>query len=122
MFENIERIKTLPLDLKSKYIIELRKQGYTYKQIAKLLRVSTRDIARVLKKEFRKDEIEELKERVERLERIIESIKRFGSSCRSHCSYFDGNMCLIFHKNPNPLECAVCKFFERKFEMKLEER
>jgi len=118
MLEDIEQIRALPLDLKSKYIVELRKQGYTYKQIAKLLRVSTRDIARVLKKEFRKDEIEELKERVGRLEKFQNYVRKFGDYYKRRCRYFDGNVCRIYGVNPIPETCAICRLFERKLEIR----
>lgn len=42
----------------------LYEEGYTYREIAKKLRISVRDISRILRGEERKDEIDEIKERL----------------------------------------------------------
>lgn len=58
----------LPFEEKARLVVELRKQGKTYREIAKALKISPRDIKRALRLEARRDEIEELKGRVGRLE------------------------------------------------------
>jgi len=59
----------LPFEEKAKYIVELRRRGYTYREIAKMLHVSFRDISMAIKtygvKPVPHDELEKLKERVE---------------------------------------------------------
>lgn len=70
-------VATLPLELKAEKIVELRRKGLTYAQIARELRVSTRDIARVLKTELRRNELQDLKERVDR---ISEEIRALGGT------------------------------------------
>jgi len=67
---------------KEKLVIELYEQGYTYREIAKILRISVRDISRILRREERKDEIDEIKERLNKLEEVVkkieEGIKKLG--------------------------------------------
>ncbi|MEM4036440.1 MAG: helix-turn-helix domain-containing protein [Desulfurococcaceae archaeon] len=57
-----ENVALLPLREKEKYIVELRKQGKTYREIVKILRVSPSTVARVLKQYAREREINELRE------------------------------------------------------------
>ncbi|HIP25198.1 MAG TPA: hypothetical protein EYG81_01855 [Archaeoglobus profundus] len=59
---------------KEELVKKLYEQGYTYREIAKKLRISVRDISRILRGEERKDEIDEIKERLSRLEKKIESL------------------------------------------------
>ncbi|MEM4819503.1 MAG: helix-turn-helix domain-containing protein, partial [Nanopusillaceae archaeon] len=42
-----ENVALLPLREKEKYIVELRKQGKTYREIVKILKVSPSTVARV---------------------------------------------------------------------------
>jgi len=64
-----EDFHLLPFEEKAKYIVELRRRGYTYREIARMLHVSFRDISRAIKmyssSQVRQDELERLKERVE---------------------------------------------------------
>ncbi|OYT56496.1 MAG: hypothetical protein B6U76_03555 [Desulfurococcales archaeon ex4484_217_2] len=64
-----EDFHLLPFEEKAKYIVELRRRGYTYREIAKMLHVSFRDISMAIKtygvKPVPHDELEKLKERVE---------------------------------------------------------
>jgi hypothetical protein len=41
-----ENVYLLPFEEKARYIVELRRRGYTYREIARILRVSFRDISR----------------------------------------------------------------------------
>jgi len=72
-------VALLPFKEKIKYIIMLRKQGKTYREIQKILKVSPRDISKALELENHKDDIEELKNKIgefeERLLKIEKAIK-----------------------------------------------
>ncbi|MEM4546522.1 MAG: hypothetical protein QW328_07175 [Nitrososphaerota archaeon] len=70
-----EEAALLPFEEKARLIIELRKQGRTYREIAKALKVSPRDIKRALKLEAHKDEIQTLKSRVESVEKRLNGIE-----------------------------------------------
>ena len=63
--------KRLTRKEKEELVKKLYEQGYTYREIAKKLRISVRDISRILKGEERKDEIDEIKERLSKLEEQI---------------------------------------------------
>ncbi len=52
-----ENIALLSPEERRKWIIELRRRGYTYRQIAKMLRVSFRDISRALGNDQRDDDV-----------------------------------------------------------------
>jgi len=58
---------------KEELVKELYEQGYTYREIAKKLRISVRDISQILKGVTRKDEIDEIKERLQKLEERIDN-------------------------------------------------
>jgi len=60
---------------KEELVKKLYEQGYTYREIAKKLRISVRDISRILRGEERKDEIDEIKERLSKLEKMIKEIE-----------------------------------------------
>jgi len=70
-----ENIYLMTPEEKARRIVELRKQGKTYREIQRLLRVSPNDIARVLREESSKDELMELKTAVQRLEQQIAELK-----------------------------------------------
>lgn len=59
---------------KEELVKKLYDEGYTYREIAKELRISFRDISRILKREERKDAISELFEKISRLEEKFESL------------------------------------------------
>jgi len=59
---------------KEELVKRLYEQGYTYRDIAKELRISVRDISRILRSEERKDEIDEIKERLNKLEEEVKGI------------------------------------------------
>ena len=73
--------KRLTRKEKEESVKKLYEQGYTYREIAKKLRISVRDISRILRGEERKDEIDEIKERLSKLEKKIEEIGRDVSYC-----------------------------------------
>jgi len=66
--------KRLTRKEKEELVKKLYEQGYTYREIAKKLRISVRDISRILKSEERKDEIDEIKERLSKLDEMIKKI------------------------------------------------
>jgi len=70
-----EEKKRLTRKEKEELVKKLYEQGYTYREIAKKLRISVRDISRILRGEERKDEIDEIKERLSKLEKKIKEIK-----------------------------------------------
>ena len=92
-----KEVAILPLEEKEKYIIELRKQGKTYREIAKILKVSPVDISRVLRGVVKKDEITELKEKVEELENAFWDFYDFaiihGEINRNACVFYEGGYC-----------------------------
>ena len=81
-----EDFHLLPFEEKAKYIVELRRRGYTYREIAKMLRVSFRDISMAIKmyglRQVHHNEFEKLKEKVEELDdglvEIIEDISKLS--------------------------------------------
>jgi transposase len=79
-------------ELKEELVKKLYEQGYTYREIAKKLRISVRDISRILKGEERKDEIDEIKERLSKLEKKIEEIERDVSYCLDEIEYLTGRL------------------------------
>ncbi|RLI74653.1 hypothetical protein DRP04_14470 [Archaeoglobales archaeon] len=68
-----EKVWMLPMEEKAKYIKKLREKGYTYREIAKILKVSFRDISRVLKGTEKEEKLEK---RVKALERKIDVLER----------------------------------------------
>jgi chromosome segregation ATPase len=72
-----ENVCLLPFEEKARYIVELRRRGYTYREIARILRVSFRDISRALKMYGTSmgggasHELEKLKEWVEDLDESL---------------------------------------------------
>lgn len=56
---------------KEELIKKLYEQGYTYREIAKELRISVRGISRILRGEERRDGIDEIKERLSKLEKAF---------------------------------------------------
>jgi chromosome segregation ATPase len=81
-----EDIYLLPFEEKARYIVELRRRGYTYREIAKMLRVSFRDISMALRMHGRpassaavNEELERLRERLDELsENLAEVIRDVG--------------------------------------------
>ena len=73
--------KKLTRKEKEELVKKLYEQGYTYREIAKKLRISVRDIARILRREERKEEIDEIKERLSKLEKKIDEIERDVNYC-----------------------------------------
>lgn len=61
----------LPPEEKVKYIIELRKQGKTYREIAKELKVSLRDVSAALRQYAPSKEEQELTSKIKELEKRI---------------------------------------------------
>lgn len=76
-----EEAALLPFEEKAKLVVELRRQGKTYREIAKVLRISPRDMKRALKLEVRKDEVGELKARVDRLEGALRDLESPPDPC-----------------------------------------
>lgn len=66
----------LPFEEKARLIVQLRRQGKTYREIQKALKVSPRDVKRALKIEAHRDEIEELRDRVRMLEQRLLKAER----------------------------------------------
>lgn len=60
--------KKLTRKEKEGLVRKLYEEGYTYREIARKLRISVRDISRILRVEERRDEIDEIKERMEKIE------------------------------------------------------
>jgi len=69
------KTKILSRREKEEKVKELYEQGYTYREIAKMLRISIRDISRILKEEKR-DEMGEIKERISEIESRIDRIEK----------------------------------------------
>jgi len=82
-----KEVAILPLEEKEKYIIELRKQGKTYREIAKILKVSPVDISRVLRGVVKKDEITELKEKVGEIMDFYDLAKLIGKRNQTICDF-----------------------------------
>lgn len=70
------RNKRLSRKEKEELVKKLYEQGYTYREIAKELKISVRDISRIIRGDEKKDEIDEIKERLSELEKKIESLER----------------------------------------------
>ena len=70
----------LPVDERKKYVIQLHNEGYTNRQIARELRMASRDIVKILKEHEREEK--EARER-EAIEREEKEEKRIFSSNRS---------------------------------------
>jgi len=66
--------RRLKREEKEELVRKLYEKGYTYREIAKELRISVRDISRILRSEERKDEIDEIKERLKKLEEGVKGI------------------------------------------------
>ena len=77
-----ENVALLPLREKEKYIVELRKQGKTYREIVKILRVSPSTVARVLKQYAREREINELREKLRAIEEKLKELEESLSALR----------------------------------------
>ncbi|PUA32965.1 MAG: hypothetical protein B9J98_03515 [Candidatus Terraquivivens tikiterensis] len=69
-------VALLPFEEKARLIVELRRQGKSYREIQRALKVSPRDVKRALKLEVHRDEIEELKSKVSRLEDKLLSLEK----------------------------------------------
>jgi len=69
-------VALLPFEEKAKLIVELKRQGKTYREIQKALKVSPRDVKRALKLEVRRDDIEELKGRMGEFDARLSNIEK----------------------------------------------
>jgi HAMP domain-containing protein len=127
---SVERLKIpkeaalLPFEEKAKYVIELRRRGKTYREIQKM---SPRDVARALKVEAHRDEIQELKTAVgrveDRLNRLNASVKDILSILETayqahvkYCiwlGYSKPGECPI--SNPSKVKCALCYLYVPKW-------
>lgn len=82
MVELPENVALLPLKEKEKYIVELRKQGKTYREIVKILGDSLNTVARVLKQYARESEISELREKLRDIEEKLRTVEDSLSALR----------------------------------------
>ncbi|RLG63821.1 hypothetical protein DRO21_05245 [archaeon] len=95
---------------KEELVRKLYEQGYTYREIAKELRISVRDISRILREEERKDEIKEIKEELERLRESVDYLYEFldmiseiGTYYMKKCKYYDGTFCNRWYWKSKPV-------------------
>ncbi|HSF52078.1 MAG TPA: hypothetical protein VLA74_15075 [Nitrososphaeraceae archaeon] len=58
----------IPVEERKKYVISLRKRGYTERQIAKELHMSTRDVTKILKENKREEKEAREREIIEKEE------------------------------------------------------
>ena len=87
----------LPIDERKKYVIHLHNEGYTNRQIARELRMSSRDIVKILKEHEREEK--EARER-EAIEREEKEEKRIFSSNRSEALK-------LYKKGTRPIDVAI---------------
>jgi predicted transcriptional regulator len=87
----------LPVDERKKYVIQLHKKGYTDRQIAQELHISSRDVVKI-RKENEKDE-KEVRETEEK-EKAEEEKKRLFSSKRSEALK-------LYKKGTMPVDVAI---------------
>jgi len=105
-----EGVAILPLEEKRRYIIELRKEGKTYREIAKILKVSPVDISRVLRGVVKKDEITELKEKVEEISEIMDFYdlaKLIGKRNQTICGFCKGEYCKLWRLQPGSIKWEI---------------
>jgi len=134
-----KEVAILPLEEKEKYIIELRKQGKTYREIAKILKVSPVDISRVLRGVVKKDEITELKEKVGEIMDFYDLAKLIGKRNQTICGFCKGEYCKKWEIREEKVKgekvyrlnvkktCGILRFvlyadFERSFKRDEEEK
>jgi FtsZ-binding cell division protein ZapB len=87
----------LSVDERKKYVIQLHKKGYTNRQIAQELGMSSRDIVKILKENEREER--EARERESR-EKVEEEKKRLFSSKRSEALK-------LYKKGTTPVDVAI---------------
>ena len=87
----------LSVDERKKYVIQLHKKGYTNRQIAQELRISSRDIVKILKENERE---EREKREIEAKEKVEEEKKRLFSSKRSEALK-------LYKEGTTPVDVAI---------------
>jgi hypothetical protein len=87
----------LPIHGKKKYVINLRIRGYTIRQIAEALHMSTRDVEKILKEHEREEKESRKREVIEREEK---ENKKIFSSKRSEALQ-------LYKKGKIPLDVAI---------------
>lgn len=87
----------LPVDDRKKYVLQLHKNGYTNRQIAQELRMSSRDIVKILEEHEREEKEAREREAIEREEKEKKSI---FSSNRSEALK-------LYKKGTRPIDVAI---------------
>jgi len=104
----------LSTEKKAPMVIELRRKGATYRQIAKWLNISVRDISKILKEHEIKGYAERIEERLAKLEEKIDGLAKivrtgFASSGVTFICPFCGNLSkFVYDKSKKLCVCKNC--------------
>jgi len=104
----------LSIEKKAPMVIELRKRGATYRQIAKWLNISVRDISKILKEHEIKGYAERIEERLSKLEEKINclaKIVRTGFASLGaifNCPFCGENSKFVYDRSKKLYVCKNC--------------